>query len=371
MPLATVIYKPGTLVDRNFIADNVRTGGVLASMGQKRNVSITGDVLQFLDFSGEMQIFGEDDSAATDGEKTKISGDANNYNREISPVTYQSSVRFPKKFIEMATGNGYNMPTGMYYQPGTPAVEFRNLLKQPYQKEAVGIFRDHLNSGISRALDFSALFGVNPAFGKASQIARRNGFLLQSNNSEDPSENVTVVKWDKPTAHVPGKTPAADVFSDTVRELANSGESRVQCMMTSEFETWLAGEQTTIGAPNPLTAGLPLIADDVTIGNVPVTLSRILPSQVVDQVAGYENLVIDGIVGNFADRFVWSADALGGLDVFDTGDPDGKGDLAQVNKVLLRQEVRLAWRFIGGSSKFRVIAHEKTAETPNTRSSSK
>lgn len=360
MALATIIYKPGTFVDRNFIADNVRSGGVIASMGQQRNVELTGDILQFLDFSGEMQIFGEDNPLANDDEKKKKSGEANNWNREIYPVTYQSSMRFSKKFIELATGNGYNKPTGMYYQAGNPASAFLQLLKQPYQKNAQQLFRDYVNTNISRALDYSGIFGVNPFSKNASRIARQNGFLLNTKD-EDSSENIKQVIWDKPTSQTPGKTPGADVFASTVRELADSGESAVQCMMTSNFESWLANEQTTIGSPNPLTAGLPLIASNVTIGNVPVTLSRLLPDDAVSQVAGYDNLVIDAILGNFNNRFVWSADPLGGVDVFDTGDPDGKGDLAQVNQVLLRQEIRLAWRFIGGSSKFRVIAHTATA----------
>ena len=74
---------------------------------------------------------------------------------------------------------------------------------------------------------------------------------------------------------------------------------------------------------------------------------------------------LDAVIGDFANRFVWGAIPLSGIEVFDSGNPDNsdEGDLGAVNKVMLRTEVAIGWGFIGGTSKFYAITHATTGAT--------
>lgn len=372
MALTTIDFKPGTLIDRKFILNQTGKRGVLASMASPTKLGITGREMQYVEFEGEAGVFSEDYPDAAPEEKVKGSGTAQTHRQPVYPVTYYVAQRVSKRFLEITTGNGYNMPTGLYYQAGDPKATINQLLKQPYQAEILDQFRFYVNSTISKALDFSGIYGVNPKTGLASNVVRNNGFLLNTAGT-DASAKIGFQDWARPATPENGKTPAGNVFKKTVRDIAdNLGDYSVQGLITSSYEGDIADEQTTIGSPAQLSGNLPLAATNVTIGGVPLTLSNILPDQNLATTAGVPaGKKVDAIIGDFNDRFMWDAIPLGGIEVFDTGNPDNnpEGDLSAVNKVLLRVEVSMAWGFIGGTSMFRAITHSDGGSS--TRSADK
>ena len=360
MPLTTINVKPGSFVDRRFILNQIGKRGVLANMGSTYDFGLVGKEMQYIQFDGEAQTFGEDYPMATEEEKRKGAGTASNYKVPVFPVTYTVAQRFPRKFLEIFTGDGYSEETGVYFRPGDPASKMKQILSQPYQASVMEQFRAYVNQKAANALDFSVLYGVNPKSGNASPMVRQNGFLL-NNAGDDASNKIKVMTWQKPATSTPGATPAGNIFKQTARDIAADGDFSVQGITTAEFESEIADEQTTIGSPAQLADGLPLVANNVSIKGIPLYMSNILPDSALATTAGIAaGTKVDAIVGNFSERFLWSVVQLGGIKVFDSGIPDNNmeaGDLGSVDQVLLRAEFAIAWTFIGGTSMFRLITH--------------
>lgn len=370
--LTTINVEPGDFVDRNFILNQVGKRGVLANMGSTYKFGLTGREMQYIQFDGEAQIFGEGSPLETDAEKRKGSGDATNFKVPVYPITYSVAQRFPRKFLELFTGDGYSENTGIFYRSGDPASMMMQILNQPYQQNIIGQFRAYVNQKVANAVDFSAIYGVNPSTGLASPLARQNGYLLNT-SGDNAANKAKFMTWDKPDSMTAGKTPAGNVFKDTARDIAEEGDFSVQGVTTAEFENTIADEQTTIGSPAQLADGLPLTAQNVSIKGIPLYMSNILPDSNLSTTAGVPaNTKVDAILGNFADRFLWDVTSLGNIYVYDSGIPDNKielGDLGATNQVLLRYEFTYAWAFIGGTQMFRVISHNTGTPSSSTAAS--
>lgn len=370
--LTTINVEPGDFVDRRFITNKIGKRGVLANMGSTYDFGLTGKEMQYIQFDGEAQIFDEGSPLGTDAEKRKGSGDASNFKVPVYPITYSVAQRFPRRFLEIFSGDGYSEETGVFYRAGDPVSMMRQILNQPYQQNILGQFKAYVNQKAANALDFSAIYGVNPSTGSASPLARQNGFLLNTSGDNDANK-AKFMPWNKPENMTAGQTPAGNIFKQTARDLAEDGDFSVQGITTAEFESTIADEQTTIGSPAQLADGLPLTARNVSIKGIPLYMSNILPDSTLATNAGVPaNTKVDAVLGNFSDRFLWSVTSLGNIYVYDSGIPDNKlelGDLGSVNQVLLRYEFSIAWTFIGGTQMFRVISHNTSTPSSSTAAS--
>lgn len=345
MSLATIELKPG-FVDRKLISEQPATGA-LAKISNSTPIDLIGTQMQTIDFTGEMGIFGEGASNAKTAEQTKSSNDATNGVVTINPITFYISYRFPKKFLQLFGVNGAYNPTDATFRAGSPQTMLQSIVAQPYQAGILDQYRTYVNRAISRALDFAAIFGVNPATKAASNVARTNGYVL------DEAGNIN---------YTPGTgAEAATAFKQAVRQVAAQGDASAQGVTTSAYLSAIGDGLTTVGTPTQYAADVPLIGNMVNLGGVTLAASNTVSDTTAATGSGKltDKQVLDAVIGDFANRFVWGATPLSGIEVFDSGNPDSslEGDLGAVNKVLLRTEVAIGWGFIGGTGKFYAINH--------------
>lgn len=348
MSLATIDLKPG-FIDRRLIAEQPQSGA-LVKIANPTNLDLVGSQVQTINFEGEMGIFGEGAVNATDAEKSKTSNDASNGSITITPITFHISYRFPKKFLQLFGVNGYN-PSDPTFRAGAPQTMLNNIISQPYQAGILEQYQNYVNKAISRALDYVVLYGVNPKTGKASDVARVNGHLLASTGGAE--------KIDR-TSLTPGNALRA-----AVAHASAQGDTAAQGVVTSTFLNDLGSAKTTIGSPAEFASNVPLIGSLVNVGGVTLAASNTVSDNLAAASAGaiQTGETLDGVFGDFTNRFVWGAIPLSGIEVFDSGNPDGstEGDLGATNKVLLRTEVALGWGFLGGADKFAYVSHTVTA----------
>lgn len=344
MSLATIELKPG-FVDRKLIS-NQPAAGAIARISNSTPIELVGTQMQTIDFSGEMGIFGEGATNETDAEKKKSSNNATNGVVTINPITFYISYRFPKKFLQLFGVDGAYNPTDATFRAGSPQTMLQSILAQPYQAGILDQYRTYVNRAISRALDFAPIFGVNPATKTASTVARTNGYVLDQAGKID---------------YTPGTgAEAVTAFKQAVRQVAAQGDASAQGVTTSAYLATIGDGLTAIGTPTQYAADVPLIGNMVNLGGVTLAASNtVSDSKAAEGSLKLSELTLDAVIGDFANRFVWGAIPLSGIEVFDSGNPDNstEGDLGAVNKVMLRTEVAIGWGFIGGTSKFYAITH--------------
>lgn len=348
MSLATIELKPG-FVDRKLIS-NQPAAGAIARISNSTPIDLIGTQMQTIDFSGEMGIFGEGATSENDAEKKKSSNKATNGVVTINPITFYISYRFPKKFLQLFGVDGAYNPTDATFRAGSPQTMLQKILAQPYQGGILDQYRTYVNRAISRALDFAPIFGVNPATKDPSNVARTNGYVLEK------AGNIN---------YTPGAgAEAATAFKQAVRKVAAQGDASAQGVTTSAYLAAIGDGLTKIGTPAQYAADIPLISNIVNLGGVTLAASNtVSDTAAATSVNQLNDKVLDAVVGDFANRFVWGAIPLSGIEVFDSGNPDNaeEGDLGAVNKVMLRTEVAIGWGFIGGTDKFYAITHTATA----------
>jgi hypothetical protein len=347
MSLATIELKPG-FVDRKLIS-NQPAAGAIAKISNSTPIDLIGTQMQTIDFSGEMGIFGEGATNETEDEKKKKSNEATNGVVTINPITFYISYRFPKKFLQLFGVDGAYNPTDATFRAGSPQTMLQSILAQPYQAGILDQYRTYVNRAISRALDFAPIFGVNPATKLASAVARTNGYVLAHADG---------IKYTPGTG-----AEAATAFKQAVRKVAEQGDASAQGVTTSAYLAAIGDGLTTSGTPTQYASDVPLIGNMVNLGGVTLAASNTVSDTAAatgsDSALLKGKVVLDAVIGDFANRFVWGAIPLSGIEVFDSGNPDGstEGDLGAVNKVMLRTEVAIGWGFIGGTSKFYAITH--------------
>lgn len=344
MSLATIELKPG-FVDRKLISEQPAAGAI-AKISNSTPIDLIGTQMQTIDFSGEMGIFGEGVTGETAAEKKKKSNDATNGVVTINPITFYISYRFPKKFLQLFGVDGAYNPTDATFRAGSPQTMLQSILSQPYQAGILDQYRTYVNRAISRALDFAPIFGVNPATKATSAVARTNGYVLDNAGG---------------ISYTPGTgAEAATAFKQAVRQVAAQGDASAQGVTTSSYLAAIGDGLTNIGTPTQYASDVPLIGNMVNLGGVTLAASNtVSDTAAADGSTKLPNKVLDAVIGDFANRFVWGAIPLSGIEVFDSGNPDNsdEGDLGAVNKVMLRTEVAIGWGFIGGTSKFYAITH--------------
>lgn len=348
MSLATIELKPG-FVDRKLICDQPAAGAI-ARISNSTPIDLIGTQMQTIDFSGEMGIFGEGASNATTDEQKKSSNNVSNGVVTINPITFYISYRFPKKFLKLFGVDGAYNPTDATFRAGSPQTMLQSILAQPYQAGILDQYRTYVNRAISRALDYAPIFGINPATKATSAVARTNGYVL------DKAGNIN---------YTPGTgAEAATAFKQAVRQVAAQGDAAAQGVTTSSYLAAIGDGVTTIGTPTQYATDVPLIGSMVNLGGVTLAASNTVSDPKAATGSGQlTKKVLDAVIGDFANRFVWGAVPLSGIEVFDSGNPDNssEGDLGAVNKVMLRTEVAIGWGFIGGTNKFYAITHDAPA----------
>ena len=343
MALATIDLKPG-FIDRTLVSEQPGAGA-LVRIANPTPLDLVGREIQTISFTGEMGIFGEGAPNATAAENMKSSNDATNSHVTITPITFYISYRFPKKFLSLFGVDGYT-PTANTFRAGQPQTMLDSILAQPYQAGILEQYRHYVNRAISRAVDYVAVYGVNPSTKAMSNVARVNNYLLED-----------AVNIDR----TPGTgAEASDAFREAVRHIASQGDTSAQGVTNSSFLTAMADGKTNIGSPTEYASQIPLIGDMVSLGGVTIAASNTMAdNQAAINSGKLAGKTLDGIFGDFRNRFLWGAIPLGGIEVFDSGNPDNntEGDLGAVNKVMLRTEVAIGWGFLGGTSKFAAITH--------------
>lgn len=347
MALAVIETQPN-FIDRKFISELSDTGA-LATLANPTDIGLEGNSVQTIDFGGEMGIFGEGSTAATAAEKKKASNDATNGVVTLNPITYYISYRFPKKFLAVNGVDGYT-PTSDVFRAGMPGTLFGNIMQQPYQAGVLEQYRAKVNVAVTRALDYSAFFGVNPNTKAASPLARTNGYLADTATVQAVGE---------------GDSPRNAAFRAAVRKTALNGDTSAEAAISPVFSANMGDEVTGIGTPAGFAGSVPLIGKMFNLGGIPVTSTSILMDDTAATAGGITDNV-EAFIGNFRERFVWGATTLSGIEVFDTGNPDNsaEGDLGGVNKVMLRTEIAMGWAFIGGADKFVAVTSPKVTPEP-------
>lgn len=348
MALSTINLNHG-FVSNDLISEQPNPSA-LAKIASPIAIDMVDRDTQIINFEGEMGLFDDESPDAAPEEKVKASNTATNTKMTTHTHVFQYSQRFSKRFLQVFEGNGYNL--GDRIGGGLSLGNFADLLKNPYQAKVLNQFQAAVNAAAGRALDYAAIFGVNPQTMKASTVARTNGFLL---------DKAKAMLWTPPSAKgTAGNTAASDILKNTVQDISTQADYQSQGAMTADYLFNLSREVTTSGTPAGFAGNLPLTATDVTVGGVPFAVAPTIANAKGAAAAGVKGNTLDAVLGNFNNRFRFGVMSLGdGIEVFDVGNPDGGAtDLANKNEILLRVEIGISWGFLGGTDKFRYIAHK-------------
>lgn len=190
---------------------------------------------------------------------------------------------------------------------------------EDYQLEAVQSILSEIQPGLSRALDFGGIHGVNPKTGVAAASITQK--LASATNV------VTIGGGDKPYANL----DAADALvlaggyapGDVALDPAFAGKFSSSRSVTSEQKLY----------PN-----LRLNTEVSELDGHRASVSRTVGATGVITPA----TKLQAIVGDFS-AFRWGIQRQIGLELIRHGDPDGQGDLKRNNQVAFRAEVVYGW----------------------------
>jgi hypothetical protein len=355
--------KVDKFVNKQFIVDHANPAGLVRVAGVNNVIPVQGESWQTLDFSGDFALFNdiENQNASDDENKKTQVNTATNNKITFMPLTQYYGIRVPRRFLEITTGDGYGRRwgTGQYLNANSAPQAWASVKNNPDFMPYLDALQNNINEGIGRAIDYEAIFGLNPKTRKKSGLIGDNYIL----NNADGSLNNRLQKWTAPSkVGTVGDSSASDVFQDAVQWLGEHDNVGValQGVETFGFNNYMKRERLQGGLPGYYSNQLPLMGASATVEGVQLAITPTLADTAAATAAGVPaGTVIDAIIGNIQRRFRWGFEILGdGIEVFDTGNPDGGAtDLAVSNEVYLRVEARLGWGMIGGYDKLRVIAH--------------
>lgn len=186
---------------------------------------------------------------------------------------------------------------------------------------------------LGRALDYGVLYGVSPATG------------TQMNNPSciiDPSMQTVTATSD----------PAADL--DALVEMVNE-DYEINGIALSK--PW-ANELRKKRDPNTGLRWFPEVPLNLNTGNlegIPAATSSTVNGTKVAQSVTLPRAL--AIVGNW-DLVKWGVARNLGLDIIETGDPDGLGDLKRLNQVAYRLEIVYAWAILDSDGFAALVPHQ-------------
>lgn len=205
--------------------------------------------------------------------------------------------------------------------------EFVNLAEEK-QLPYLEAFSDGFAKKIARALDISAIHGVNPADGEASATIGNNCFdkavtAKITYTSATPDDNI-----DSAVAPI----QAADGIVTGIA-MAPAFGAALGAMKTADGHVAMYPE-FRFGA-NPAAFGG--MASDI------------------NNTVSFGSSADKAIVGDFANAFRWGFAENIPLEIIEYGDPDGQGDLKRTNEIVLRAEAYIGWGILDKDS-FAIVA---------------
>lgn len=190
---------------------------------------------------------------------------------------------------------------------------------EDYQLEILQSSLEQIQPALSRALDFGVFHGINPT-GGAAVTAMATSLSDTTNTVEYDSTDAAYVSLDAADAAVlaSGAVPA-DVALDPVYAAkyallrnSTSGQKMYPDLVLSTQVGSLDGHRSSVSR---------------TVGAVGVSAT---------------DTDIIAFVGDFS-AIRWGVQRSVGLDVIQTGDPDGGGDLKRYNQIAFRYEIVYGW----------------------------
>lgn len=192
---------------------------------------------------------------------------------------------------------------------------------EEYRLNTLGAFADGFAKKLASGLDKMAMHGVNPFTGSASSVIGTNNFD------------------DKVTNKVTYAAATADVNIDDAVALVEGAEYDVNGVALSP---------TMRSALASLTANGARKYPELAFGGRPETLGAMAMD--VNATVNTDK----AIVGDFS-AFKWGIAKELPLEVIEYGNPDGQGDLKQLNQVCLRSEAYIGWAIMDASA-FAIVA---------------
>ena len=204
--------------------------------------------------------------------------------------------------------------------------EFVNLSNEK-QVPYLQAFADGFAKKIARALDISAMHGVNPATGEASDIVGTNSF---AGKVTDASHIITY-NSSTPDDNIDAAVAAVQASDGVVNGIA----------MAPAFGAALGAMK--------MADSHAAMYPEYRFGGNPASFSG-LASDVNGTVAFGANQKLRAITGDFANAFRWGYAANIPLEIIQYGDPDGQGDLKRTNEIVLRAEAYIGWGILDANS---------------------
>lgn len=200
--------------------------------------------------------------------------------------------------------------------------EFINLSEEkqlPYLQQ----FADGFAKKIARALDISALHGVNPYDGNTSATVGNNCFEKAVTNNVD---------FDADTCD--------DNIDDAVALVQAKDNVITGIVMSPEFGSAL-GKMKTADSHTAMYPEFRFGANPENFGGMKSDINTTVT---------FKNSNLCGVVGDFENAFRWGFAEEIPLEIIQYGDPDGQGDLKRTNQIVLRAESYIGWGIIDSTA---------------------
>lgn len=206
-----------------------------------------------------------------------------------------------------------------------------------HQIRLIEALRGRIGTGISRALDSIAIYGINPATGAVS--ANVANYFLKTGNGVDhqvPGSGST------PTSLIKGAAGA----------LAGAGYNATGLAVDPAFVNALANETEGSDSNRPLYPELGLGFNIESFQGLRAASSDTVSGK-NELASNYSGKVANAIMGDF-NAFKWAIAEQVPLHLIQYGDPDGAGDLQRTNEVAIRAEAYIGFAIMDGAA-FSVI----------------
>ncbi len=289
------ITNAGTMFPATLVSEMFKKANgrsTLAKLSASKPVAFNGNEVMTFSLEGEASIVGEGGA--------KPAGSA-----VIAPVTIT-----PIKFI---------------YQHRV-SDEFMRASEEN-QLDYLTAFADGFSGKIARALDIAAIHGVNPADGATSAAVSAKSFD-------------TLI-----TQTVTYTAATADNNVDDAVKLVQDNDGVINGIaMSTEFAAALSKIKANNVSQYP----------EFRFGANPAAFAGI-PSDVNTTMA-FRTSKDKAITGDFANAFRWGYAANVPMEVIQYGNPDGLGDLKNMNQVCLRAEAYIGWGILDASSFARIVS---------------
>ena len=271
----------------NEVFNKVKGHSSLAILSAQNPIPFTGQDSFIFSMDGEASIVGEG--------AEKPAGEASWTTATIKPIKYVYQHRVTDEFIHMSEEE-----------------------QVPY----VAAFTDGFAKKIARALDISAIHGVNPYDGEASDT-------VGSNNYDSAVTNIVTYDADAPDDNIDDATALIIENDGDINGIA----------MSRTFGAALGKLKTTDGYA---------LYPEFRFGNNPGSFNGMKSD--LNNTVSFGSSADMAIVGDFANAFRWGYALNVPMEVIEFGDPDGQGDLKRMNQVVLRAEAYIGWGILDADS---------------------